>query len=118
MKLINPELARCDNRKITPRENLQAGRPSDWFDEKILDEKNLNGFTYDFFINWSSSPSKVTPVFWVKRIIQGEKSGVFIRDANDIEIIDLLEQNETEEYLLKMARHCKSNRFQLHFLLF
>lgn len=118
MRLINPELARCDNRSISPRENLQAGRPPDWFDENILDEKHLNGFTYDFFINWSSSPIKVTPVFWVKKIIQGEESDVFVNDANDDEIINLLVQNETEDYLSKMARHCKNNHFWLHFLLF
>lgn len=77
-------LARCDNRKSMPQTNPQAGAPEQWLDNNILRTMNLNGFSFDFFIDWANNT--FTPEIWFKVIYtQGGECTIeqFIQDITD-----------------------------------
>ena len=63
-------LAKCDNRNIMPKTNSQTGAPEQWLDNRILQTFNLNGFTFDFFVNWGNNT--FTPEIWFKVIYTHE----------------------------------------------
>ena len=118
MELVEPKLAKCDDRNILPRNNSESGSPEEWFNSRILAENNLLGFNYDFFVNWQKQPNVVTPVVWIKRIIRGESSDELIRLCTRNDVVSLIENCELSDYLNKLARHCFQNKLRLQLLIF
>ena len=68
--LTKPFLAKCQDRTHLPKSHPTSGSPEDWFAEEFLEIHNLTGITFDFFVNWSTAPHSLTPVIWIKRILQ------------------------------------------------
>lgn len=111
--LTKPFLAKCDNRSIMPKSNSVTGAPEEWFDNAILEPLGYTGFSFDFFVDWSKSPSTITPMAWVKRLLSKA-----LDEYSDDELITLLEASENAAYLKKFAEYCEKQGLTLQYLLF
>lgn len=69
MILNKVRLAKCFNRNETSRTNEIYGSPDDWFSNKNLNNFDLYGLSFDFFINWNNKPATLTPKAWIKKIL-------------------------------------------------
>lgn len=67
--LLFPFLAKCTDRKDLPQLHPTSGSPENWFAEKILARHNYLSLSFDFFVNWSENPSVITPVIWIKKVL-------------------------------------------------
>ncbi|OCX54851.1 hypothetical protein BEL04_07925 [Mucilaginibacter sp. PPCGB 2223] len=72
--LNKPFLAKCDDRRVLPKEHPTSGNPDDWFHNDLISKVGLTGISFDYFINWKESSPIVTPVIWIKRFLQTEYS--------------------------------------------
>jgi len=111
--LQKPFLARCDNRKLLPRENPVAGAPEHWFTNPILSEFGKVGISFDFFVNWSLNPYQLTPNIWIKRILNVPPASL-----TDSDIQKILINSEGEDYLLLLATYAERQGLRLTYLLF
>lgn len=68
--LSAPYLAKCSDRNSMPKFHPTSGSPEDWFSDAMLSRHNYLGLSFDFFVNWSKQPNVLTPVIWVKRILE------------------------------------------------
>ena len=66
--LNKPLLARCDNRRVRARSHPFSGDPEDWLSDTYLGPYGLEGFTFDFFVNWSTG--SIPNQLWIKRVIE------------------------------------------------
>lgn len=87
------KLARCDDRNILAKENVNSGSPEKWFTQERLDSHNLFPISFDFFVNWSKSPLKTMRNIWIKSIINTEPDKVFDK-------IDTQKNNELVKNLI------------------
>lgn len=72
--LSAPHLAKCCDRNSMPKYHPTSGSPEDWFSDAMLSRHNYLGLSFDFFVNWSSQPPVLTPVIWIKRILESSVS--------------------------------------------
>ena len=68
--LEDPTLARCGRRTLRPPVHPTSGEPAEWFSPQQLEAAGLSGMSFDFFVNWNSSPPSLTPVIWIKKILK------------------------------------------------
>lgn len=88
MKLNKPFLAKCSNRSSMPRSNDKYGGPDDWFNLVLLEQNNLFGISFDFFVDWSKNVADNE--IWIKYILDNKVSyDEFIADCNQILITDI-----------------------------
>lgn len=109
-----PYLALCENRAVMPKNHPSSGAPEDWFSNDILNQNELFGITFDFFIDWSQNPYSVTPVIWIKRILS------FNYTYNDLLTnIDYVIINEFgQDYINRLTAFASIYDFQVQFLFF
>jgi hypothetical protein len=113
----NPTLAQCQNRDILPKSNTLTGKPEDWFDNVILDEFGMVGFSFDFFVNWKTN--QISPYAWIKKILTVPPSTLIKNGAIEEQtIIENLIQFEGQEYLELFAKFCGKFNLKLQYLLF
>ena len=60
-------LARCDNRTRRANTHPFSGEPEEWVADTYLERHNLEGFTFDFFVNWSNY--SISNQLWLKRVV-------------------------------------------------
>ena len=115
--LQKPFLALCTNRNTQPKTNLVTGSPENWFDNSVLLPKGLVGFSFDFFVNWSTN--QITPFVWVKRIINIEPSKLFIDGEIDSDLISKeIIKIDGLENLEALTLFCRNKNLTLQYVLF
>lgn len=72
IKFFAPQLARCDNRTVIAAENPIILGPNDWVDEIAALDANIIATSFDFFVDWTTSPLAVQDEFWFKFPVTGD----------------------------------------------
>lgn len=115
--LQKPFLALCADRNRSPQSNIVTGSPEDWFDNSVLNQKNLTGFSFDFFVNWTTN--QISPFAWVKRIMRVNPNSLFANKQIDVGIISNEIINfDGEDYLKLFVRFCTTHNLTLQYVLF
>ena len=113
-ELSKPILARCNDRSVLAKEHPTAGNPDIWFDNKHLTHHNVIGCSFDFFIDWSATPNKVSPTIWIKRVLSPPHSYQSI--SSDISNILFTEFGVA--HLKAISTFCVSFRLECKILIF
>ena len=108
-----PALARCDDRSIQAKTHPSGGSPEEWFDNSILEQVGLFGISFDFFVNWSSTPPVVTPVIWIKLILENYEYPALLEDLNTI-----IKDELGEIYLKNLLSFGEQYKLNVQFILF
>ena len=66
--LLKPTLAYCNNRARPAQTHPFSGEPDEWLTDTYLELYGLVGFTFDFFVNWTTR--SISNRLWVKRIVE------------------------------------------------
>lgn len=74
MMFKSPFLAKCSDRNSMPKQHPTSGAPEDWFSAQMLEKFNLSGLTFDFFVDWSATPPVITPIIWIKKVLDSKFS--------------------------------------------
>jgi hypothetical protein len=111
--LAKPFLAKCSNRNLMPKSHPTSGSPEDWFADEFLEEHNLTGIAFDFFVNWRSNIPSITPIIWIKRIL--------LPGFTYQQMIENVEQTLVEEFGTQHLKSLKSfavnNDFTIQFII-
>jgi len=116
--LHKPKLAKCNNRDLLPKENQYAGGPEEWFDQGVLTEFGLHGFCYDFFVDWSINPEKLSNMIWIKRIVDNKIGAELIRNCDRGQVIDIIKNSELSKQLPHIARYCNKHKLRIQLLIY
>lgn len=107
-------LAQCQNRSIGPKENQSSGGPDDWFNNKILSSFDIEGYTFDFFIDWTKN--EVTQEVWFK--LPYEEVAGINGDEFKKRIIEDIEEYWTTTYFKNMFEFLEKINMKFYFILF
>lgn len=114
--LLKPFLALCSNRVAIAKQHPTSFPPEDWFsDSSLVASGSLyNGIEFDFFVNWTQAPIQITPVIWVKRILQPAYTyAQVIENLKGVLIAEF-----TLPYLIRIFNFCNTYHFQLQIVIF
>ncbi|AHM61934.1 hypothetical protein D770_18410 [Flammeovirgaceae bacterium 311] len=112
--LLDPRLARCGQRSQLPPEYPRSGQPAEWFSPKLLANKGYQGLTFDFFVQWNTSPLVLTPLIWIKKILKAPHT--YARLLNQLPQLVLNELGEP--YLRLYSTFAKAYGLELQLLIF
>ena len=112
--LKKPFLAKCDDRSSLPKEHPTSGNPDDWFHNDLISSVGLTGISFDYFINWTTSSPVVTPVIWIKRLLQNEYS----YDAFLENLSDAINDEIGVVYLNSLCEFAKKYSLTVQFIIF
>lgn len=112
--LSKPFLAKCGNRSELPKSHPESGCPEHWFSETWLNEHALTGITFDFFVDWSSTPFSLSPEIWIKRIVSPA--------VNYEDVIENIEEILIKEFGVQQLKTLNNfgvkNNLKIQFILF
>ncbi len=112
--LSKPFLAKCSDRQSAPKSHPASGSPEDWYRNELLEENNLFGVSFDFFVNWSADPISLTPVIWIKRILNiGNTYEQVVEGLNDVLINEF-----GSGYLNRLLDFCTKHNLTVQFIIF
>lgn len=112
--LVKPFLAKCSDRTSMPKSHPTSGNPEDWLSSELLLEHELLGITFDFFVDWSANPNKITPTIWVKRILKSEFTyAEVVADLHNVLITEF-----GFEYLERLISFCTDCQLQMQLIIF
>jgi hypothetical protein len=104
--------AKCNNRNILPKVNPISESPEEWLSQDILDNYKINGFTFDFFINWRTI--NVSSEVWLKMLLPENTSYDFFKEN----LIKSLDDFWSKVYLYNMYSFTKLLNLKLYFIIF
>lgn len=115
-----PKLALCSDRDRFPKYNVNSGSPEDWFSIQRLKKFGLFPINFDFFVNWSAVPPKVTRNIWIKSILNSEIDSLLCDDGsvNESLIFNLLTNLYGVDFLKVTSSFAFVNVLHLEFLIF
>ncbi|WP_111292295.1 hypothetical protein [Bacillus safensis] len=98
--LLKPKHARCDNRKVLSKRHEVAGDAEDWFSRELLNEYQLSGVNFDFFVAWTNlTHGTLSNEFWVKRNVSED-----IIESTKCEVIqNMIYECDSEEFVKDLA---------------
>ena len=98
--MINkPFLALCADRAKMPKSHPTSGAPEDWFSVDNLARFNISSLSFDFFVNWSTSPVGLTKEFWLKILISPQSTLKEVIDNFSIEFFKLYNRDILKDIL-------------------
>jgi hypothetical protein len=112
--LSKPFLARCNDRASMPKVHPKSATPEEWYSNDILISNDLFGISFDFFVNWSAKPPSITPVIWVKRILDPAHN---YQDAIE-HMIQIMEDEFGAEYLNRLSDFASNYGLQVQFIIY
>ncbi|WP_242929025.1 hypothetical protein [Pontibacter vulgaris] len=112
--LIKPFLAKCGDRTSLPKEHPTGGSPDDWFDNNLLLQNKLFGITFDFFVDWNTTPNRITPSIWIKRILNQDYTYSQLIEDLEVQLINEFGQN----YLERVISFAQSNHLDAQILIY
>lgn len=104
--LLKPKHAKCDDREELSKRHEVAGDAEEWFSWELLNEYQLSGVNFDFFVNWTSwTHGKISNEFWVKRNVSEDE----IKSVSAEVIQDLIYSCDSEEFVKDLALLAKGS---------
>ncbi|WP_340372810.1 hypothetical protein [Peribacillus sp. FSL E2-0218] len=101
--LLKPHHARCDDRSESSKKHKVAGEAEDWFSNALLNEYELSGVNFDFFVNWNNET--LSNEFWVKRLVNEDE----IKSTKPEFIQELIYSCDSEEFVKDLAQLAKGS---------
>lgn len=111
--LIKPRLVKSDNRTVLPKTHARSGGPELWFSNKMLSDYNCFGFSFNFFIDWSTY--KVSQEVWIMRIATANSD---LTDLSNEAIFNKIVECDGEIYLRKVANYLHEQDLVFKYILF
>lgn len=112
--LNKPILARCDNRTVRARTHPFSGEPEEWLADTYLERYNLEGFTFDFFVDWRTR--SISNQLWIKRVVERTFNPWPITSSHDMS--NAIYQCDGEEKVKQLCRFAEKYRMTCHYFLF
>lgn len=112
--LSKPYLAKCSDRQAMPKSHPTSGSPEEWYRNELLLENGLLGISFDFFVNWSSDPIALTPVIWIKGILNAENSYEEVLHNTS----EILVNEFGSEYLQRLLAFAALHNLSVQFIIF
>ena len=108
-----PILAKCDDRNVRARSHPFSGEPGDWLADTYLEQYGLVGFTFDFFVNWTTH--SISNQLWIKRVVEGAFNPwpILSRD-----ISNAIYQCDGEEKVKQLCGFATKYGMSCHYFLF
>ena len=112
--LNKPILARCDNRTRRANTHPFSGEPEEWVADTYLERHSLEGFTFDFFVNWSNY--SISNQLWIKRVVARTFNPWPITSSDDIS--NAIYQCDGEEKVRQLCRFANKYSLSCYYFLF
>lgn len=112
--LSKPFLAKCSDRNLLPLAHPTSGSPESWFSDERLMPHGLRSIAFDFFVNWSTPLARLTPVIWIKRILEPH----YTYDHVIQNIHDVLIHEFGSRYLNSLKSFAHTHNLQVQFIIF
>ena len=112
--LNKPILARCDNRTRRANTHPFSGEPEEWLADTYLERYSLEGFTFDFFVNWSNY--SISNQLWIKRVVERTFNPWPITSSG--EILNGIYQCDGEEKVKNLCEFAHRYGMSCHYFLF
>ena len=112
--LHKPTLARCDNRSVRAKKHPSSGEPEEWLADTYLQPHDLEGLTFDFFVNWNTG--SIPNQLWIKRIVDESFTPWPITQWRGIP--GAIYQCDGEQKVRQLFRFADRHNFTCHYFLF
>ncbi|WP_145039028.1 hypothetical protein [Paenibacillus sp. Y412MC10] len=111
--LIKPVLAKSNDRTVKAKNHATSGEPELWFSNETLSGSGLFGFSFNFFIDWSSY--EVSKEVWITRIAT---SGTDLEDLSIESILAKIVECDGEEHLRRSAKFFSNKGLTYKYIIF
>lgn len=111
--LNKPTLAYCNNRARSASTHPFSGEPDEWLADMYLEPHSLVGFTFDFFVNWTTH--SISNRLWIKRIVEPSFAPWPILSHD---ISNAIYQCDEEEKVKQFCRFADRYSMSCHYFLF